>query len=79
MKRWVGEGDYDEIEDEIRRLLVATRPGLQLPAVSREAMLFAKTGQPSYTGITYETYLGAGRREPGAVTLEGDWQSGPGR
>ena len=38
--------------------------------------MFAKTGQPSYAGITYETYVGAERREPGAVTLEGDWQSG---
>ena len=76
VKRWVGEGDYDEIEDEIRRLLVAAKPGIQLPAVSREAMSFAKVGQPSYAGITNETYLGAGRRAPGAVTLEGDWRSG---
>ncbi len=26
VKRWVGEGDYDEIEHEIRRLLVAAKP-----------------------------------------------------
>ena len=31
VKRWVGEGRYDEIEAEIRRLLVAAKPGTQLP------------------------------------------------
>ena len=31
VKRWVGEGRYDEIEAEIRRLLVAAKPGIQLP------------------------------------------------
>src|SRR4029079_337651 len=35
----------------------------------------AKTGQLSYAGITNETYLGADRRPPGTVTLEGDWRS----
>ena len=45
VKRWVGEGSYDEIEAEIRRLLVAARPGTQLPAVSPEATAFAKTGR----------------------------------
>ena len=75
VKRWVGEGRYDEIESEIRRVLVAGNPGVQLPAVSREATAFARTGQPSYAGITNETYIGADRREPGAVTLEGDWRS----
>src|ERR671913_1517364 len=75
VKRWVGEGSYDEIESEIRRLLAAADPGFRLPAVSHEATVFAKTGQPSYAGITGETYLGADRREPGAVTLEGDWRS----
>jgi Thioredoxin like C-terminal domain len=43
--------------------------------VSHEATVFAKTGQPSYAGITGETYLGADRRERGTVTLEGDWRS----
>ena len=76
VKRWVGEGSYDEIEAEIRRLLVAAKPGIQLPAVSPEATAFARTGQPSYAGITDETYVGAERREPGTVTLEGDWRSG---
>ena len=75
MKRWVGEGRYDEVETEIRRLLVAAKPGTKLPAVSPEATAFAKTAAPSYAGITEETYVGAGRREPGTVTLEGDWQS----
>ncbi len=75
VKRWVGEGRYTEIEAEIRRLLVATRPGTQLPAVSPEVTAFAKTGDPSYAGITNETYVGADRRERGTITLEGDWQS----
>ena len=75
VKRWVGEGRYDEIESEIRRLLAATDPGVRLPGVSREATEFASTGQPSYAGITNETYMGAERRERGAVTLEGDWRS----
>lgn len=75
VKRWVGEGRYDEIEAEIRRLLVAARPGAMLPPVSAEATAFARTGEPSYAGITPETYVGAERREPGAVALEGDWQT----
>src|SRR3954447_516200 len=45
VKRWVGEGRYDEIESEIRRLLVAADPGVRLPPVSHEATVFAKTGQ----------------------------------
>ena len=36
---------------------------------------FAKTGEPSYARITAETYVGAERREPGTVNLEGNWQS----
>jgi glutathione peroxidase-family protein len=75
VKRWVGEGRYDEIESEIRRLLVAGNPGVQLPAVSQEATAFARTGEPSYVGITNETYVGSDRREPGTFTLEGDWRS----
>jgi hypothetical protein len=75
VKRWVGEGRYDEIESEIRRLLAAANPGLQLPAVSDEATVFARTGQSSYAGITNETYLGSERRQPGTVTLEGDWRT----
>jgi len=75
VNRWVGEGRYDEIESEIRRLLAATNLGVQLPAVSHEATVFARTDQPSYAGITNETYIGADRRQPGSVTLEGDWRS----
>jgi hypothetical protein len=75
VKRWVGEGRYDEIESEIRRLLAAGNPGVQLPAVSHEATVFARTGQLSYAGITNETYIGADRRQPGTFTLEGDWRS----
>jgi glutathione peroxidase-family protein len=74
VKRWVGEGSYDEIESEIRRLLAAADPGVRLPAVSHEATVFARTGQPSYAGITGETYLGAERRQSGTVTVEGDWR-----
>ena len=76
VKRWVGEGRYDEIEAEIRSLLVAATPGTRLPAVSPEVTAFEKAGEPSYAGITNETYVGAARREPGTITLEGDWQSG---
>jgi thiol-disulfide isomerase/thioredoxin len=75
VKRWVGEGGYRDIEAEIRRLLVAASPGTKLPPISPEATAFAKTGEPSYASITGETYLGAERREPGTVTLEGSWQS----
>jgi hypothetical protein len=75
VKRWAGEGHYDEIESEIRRLLVAARPGTQLPAFSPEATAFAKAGEPSYAGISNETYVGTERGEPGTVRLDGDWQS----
>ena len=75
VKRWVGEGRYGEVEAEIRRLLVAARPGTALPEISPEANAFAKTGEPSYGGITNETYVGGDRREPGTVTFQGDWQS----
>jgi len=76
VRRSVGEGRYDEIEEEIRRQLIAARPGTKLPAVSPEAMAFARASEPSYAGITGETYVGVERREPGTVTLEGDWKSG---
>jgi thiol-disulfide isomerase/thioredoxin len=75
VKRWVGEGSYAEIEGEIRHLLVAAQPTVQLPAVSNEASAFATARQPSYAGITNETYIGAERGEPGAVTLKGDWHT----
>jgi thiol-disulfide isomerase/thioredoxin len=75
VKRWAGEGRYDEIESEIRRLLVAANTHVQLPDVSHEVAAFARTGQPSYAGITNETYVGSDRREPGGATLEGDWRT----
>lgn len=75
VRRWVGEGSYDDIEREIRRLLVGAHPGIQLPPVSEESSTFAKTGQPSYVGVTNETYVGAERRESGAMTLKGDWHT----
>src|SRR5262249_54202971 len=67
VKRWEGEGSYGEIEAEIRRLLVAARPGAALPPVSPEATAFAKRGEPSYAGITGETYVRGARNGPGAV------------
>jgi len=76
VKRWVGEGRYDEIEAEIRRQLIAAKPGTQLPSTTTEVTSFARTGQPSYAGITNETYVGSDRREAGTFTLEGDWRSG---
>ena len=59
----------------IRRLLAAAQPGITLPVVSDESSMFAKTGQPSYVGITNETYIGADRGEPGVVALNGDWHT----
>jgi hypothetical protein len=76
VKRWVGEGNYDEIEAEIRRQLSAAKPGTQLPSTTAEVTAFARTGQASYAGITNETYVGPERRQPGTITLEGDWRSG---
>jgi hypothetical protein len=75
VKRWVGEGRYDEIEAEIRRQLVAAKPGTKLPSVTPESTAFARTGPSSYAGITNETYVGTERRERGTFTLEGDWRS----
>ncbi len=73
--RWVGEGSYDRVEAEIRRLLVAAEPGTELPPLSPETTAFASTGQPSYAGITAETYVGTDRRVPDTFALAGDWQS----
>jgi hypothetical protein len=44
VRRWIGEGSYDEIERDIRRLLVAAHPGEQLPTASELASAFAKVG-----------------------------------
>lgn len=75
VKRWVGEGSYHDVEAEIRRLLMAANPGTKLPPISPESMAFAKAGQPSYAGITAETYVGAERREPGTFSVEGPWRT----
>jgi thiol-disulfide isomerase/thioredoxin len=75
MNRWLGEGGYDQIETEIRHALTAAYPGLPLPSTTPEVDAFAATGQPSYAGITEETYLGRDRREPGTFELSGDWRS----
>src|SRR5947208_116125 len=45
VKRWAGEGRYDEIESQIRRLLTAANPGIELPATTAEVTAFASTGQ----------------------------------
>jgi hypothetical protein len=55
--------------------LVAAHAESQLPALSELASTFAKAGQPSYAGITNETYNRAERGESGAVTLKGDWHT----
>jgi hypothetical protein len=75
VRSWIGEGSYDDIEREIRRLLIAAHPDRELPNVSEVTSTFAKTGQPSYAGITNETYIGAERRESAVVTLKGDWHT----
>ncbi|GAB3170069.1 AhpC/TSA family protein [Micromonospora palomenae] len=73
--QWVGEGSYERVESEIRRLIEVRAPGTKLPPVSPEAMAFATTGEPSYIGVTPETYVGAHRAEPGTFALTGDWET----
>ncbi|MGW5670863.1 redoxin family protein [Micromonospora sp. NPDC003776] len=76
VQRWIGEGDYDRVESEIRRLLEIRAPRTELPPVTPEVTGFATVGEPSYLGITPETYLGAERAEPGTYALRGDWRDG---
>ena len=59
VRRWIGEGSYDAIEREIRRLWVAAHRDRELPNVSELTSTFANTGQPSYAGILV---VGAPRR-----------------
>ena len=73
VQRWVGEGRYDEVESEVRQLLVAADMMVSLPPTTPEVMAFAKQGEPYYAGITAETYVGAERGEPGTFTVDGDW------
>ncbi|MFC4019233.1 redoxin domain-containing protein [Micromonospora sp. GCM10011542] len=76
VERWIGEGDYDRTEAEIRRLLVAGTAGADLPPATPEAAKFVATPQPSYADVTEETYLGADRGIPGSFQVTGDWHSG---
>jgi thiol-disulfide isomerase/thioredoxin len=73
VKRWVGEGDYDEVENEIRRLL--TKPGVTLPPITPEVAAYQAASFARREGLSPETYLGTARQQPGAFTLEGAWQS----
>jgi thiol-disulfide isomerase/thioredoxin len=73
--RWIGEGSYEQIESEIRRLLKVSKPDAALPAVSPETSALAKIAARSYAGITAETYVGTERAERGTFRLEGNWQS----
>src|SRR6266446_10207717 len=75
VKRWIGEGDYDDVEATLRRSLLAANPAVKLPSTTPEVAAFSKTGMSSYRGITEETYIGAGRASTGAVTLSGDWKA----
>ena len=72
--RWVGEGDYDRTEALIRRLVEAAAPATALPPVTAEVTAFVTGPQPTYAGITPETYLGADRGVPGTYALTGDWR-----
>jgi hypothetical protein len=74
VKRWLGEGSYDEVEATIRKLLLAANPEASLPPVTPEVTAFTKTGMPPYAGITAETYVGAARGEPGTIRTSGDWK-----
>ncbi|MER7459149.1 redoxin family protein [Micromonospora sp. NPDC126480] len=74
--RWVGEGAYERVESEIRRLLEVRTPRTRLPPVTPEASEFSVTGEPSYFGVTPETYLGADRGVPGTFSLAGEWTNG---
>ena len=77
VKRWVGEGQLRRNRGR-RSGGCWSRPSRERNCRrSRQRLTaFAKTGEPSYAGITNETYVGADRREPGTFTLEGDWRSG---
>jgi thiol-disulfide isomerase/thioredoxin len=72
VKRWVGEGGYDQVETEIRRLL--GQPGVKLPPITPEVVAYRAADDARHEGLTSETYLGSARRLPGAFLLEGPWQ-----
>jgi hypothetical protein len=75
--RWIGEGDYDRVEAQVRRLLSEATPTVKLPPTTPEAAGYAASGQPSYVGITEETYLGSDRRQLETFGVAGDWASFP--
>jgi len=69
---WLGEGEYPEIENKIRELLV--RAGARtLPPVTAEVKAYKDL--PFDTEITPETYLGTARRESDGVARVGAWKS----
>ncbi|MEB4208545.1 cytochrome c biogenesis protein DipZ [Mycobacterium sp. 94-17] len=63
-----GEGDYDDTEGLIRKLLLDAHPGIHLPAPTNTADLTPQTR------LTPETYLGAGKS--GNYGGGGDYKSG---
>ncbi len=69
---WLGEGSYDQIEEEIRQLLTAAHPGVKLPPVT-DLVAHYSEDYAGRTGLTGETYLGTARRQEGAFMLGGDW------
>ena len=81
----LSDRDRIEVSSKVRRenetdnvgstTAASAMPAIRVTSVNAREALFAKAGEPSYVGITAETYVGAARREPGTVTLEGHWQS----
>jgi hypothetical protein len=63
-----GEGDYDDTEKLIRKLLVDAHPGIRLPAPTNSADMTPQTR------LTPETYLGVGKSENYGGT--GDYKAG---
>jgi thiol-disulfide isomerase/thioredoxin len=63
-----GEGDYDDTEKLIRKLLLDAHPGVALPAPTNSADMTPQTR------LTPETYLGVGRSENYGGT--GDYKAG---
>ena len=69
---WLGEGEYPEIENKIRELLVQAG-ARTLPPVTAEVKAYKDL--PFDTEITPETYLGTARREGDGVARVGAWKS----
>ncbi|HKA90576.1 MAG TPA: redoxin domain-containing protein [Haliangiales bacterium] len=76
VKSWMGEGGYNEVEAEIRRLVLVANPAAKLPPVTREVTEF-RADYARREGISPETYLGRLRREEGAVKLDDTWLDRP--